>query len=93
MVSGRVWRVQGGSGGSRGGLIYPCRALFAPLEVFYGTRFGSKHCIVVQLTNVYWVGITGPFLACWGPSGSSQRAYGRRLKSFWDPEKFQNSLY
>ena len=42
MVSGRVWGVQGGSGGSRGGLIYPCRALFAPLEVFYGTRFGSK---------------------------------------------------
>ena len=53
MVSGRVWGVQGGSGGSRGGLIYPCQALFAPLELLHGTRFGSKHFIMVQLANVY----------------------------------------
>ena len=53
MVSGRVLGVQGGSGGSRGGLIYPCKALFAPLELLHGTRFGSKHFIMVQLANVY----------------------------------------
>ena len=55
-----VWR---GLGGSRGGLLYPYRALFAPLEVKYSTRFGSKHYIMVQLANVYWVSITDPFLA------------------------------
>ena len=43
----------GGSGGSRGGLLYPFMALFALLEVLYGTRFGSKHYIMVQLANVY----------------------------------------
>ena len=31
----------GGSGGVWGGLFYPNRAHFAPLEVLYGTRFGS----------------------------------------------------
>ena len=54
---GGVWGVQGGSvgglGGSRRGLLYPCMALFALLEVLYGTRFGSKHYIMVQLANVY----------------------------------------
>ena len=63
-----------GSGGSRGGLLYPYRALFAPLEVEYGKRFGSKHYIMVQLENLYWVGITDPFLAYWGPFGGSQKA-------------------
>ena len=46
-----VW---GGLGGSRRrGLLYPCMALFARLEVMYGTRFGSKHYKMVQLANVY----------------------------------------
>ena len=31
----------GGRGRSRGGLLDPCRTLFAPLEVLYSTRFGS----------------------------------------------------
>ena len=31
----------GGLGGSRGGRLDPYRTLFAPLEVLYGTRFGS----------------------------------------------------
>ena len=31
----------GGPGGSRGGLLDPYKARFAPLEVLYGTRFGS----------------------------------------------------
>ena len=61
-------------GGSRGRLLYPYRALFAPLEAEYGTRFDSKPYIMVQLQNVYWVGITNTFLAYWGPFGGSQKA-------------------
>ena len=39
---GGVWGgVGGGGGGSGGGLLDPSRRLFAPLEVLYGTRFGS----------------------------------------------------
>ena len=40
-------------GGSSMCLLYPCMVLFATLEVLYGTRFGSKHYILVQLANVY----------------------------------------
>ena len=42
----------GGVGKSLRGLLYPCMALFALLEVMYGTRFGSKHYKMVQLANV-----------------------------------------
>ena len=45
----------------RGGLLDPYRALFAPLDVLYGTRFGSKHHIMIPLAHVYRVGNTGPF--------------------------------
>ena len=72
MVSGGAWVVWRGLRGSRGGLLYPYRALFAPLEVKYGTRFGFEHYIMVQLENLYWVGIADPFLAYWGlPKGHS----------------------
>ena len=74
MVSEGVRGFKGGLEGSRGGLLYPYRALFAPLEVDYGKIFGSKHYIKVQLENVYWVGITDPFLAHWGPFRGSQKA-------------------
>ena len=74
MVSGGVWGVWRGLGGSRGGLLYPYRAYFAPLEVEYSTRFGSKHYIMVQLANVFWVSITDPFLVYWGPLRGSQTA-------------------
>ena len=53
MSFGEFKGVLGGSGGFWGGLFYPKRARFAPLEVFYYTRFGSKHNILVQLANVY----------------------------------------
>ena len=56
-----VWACFGGSGWVKGGLLDPYRTLFAPLEVLYGTRFGSKHHIMVQLSNVYRGGTTGPF--------------------------------
>ena len=58
-VQGGFW---GGLGGSRGGLLYSYKALFAPLEVLYGTRLCSKHHIIVQPANVYRIDITGPFL-------------------------------
>ena len=52
--------VRGALAGS-GGLFYPYRAHFAPLEVLYGTRFGSKHHMMVQLAHVRKEGITDPF--------------------------------
>ena len=60
-VFGGVW---GGLGGSR--WVKVClldfyRMLFAPLEVLYGTRFGSKHHMMVQLAHIRKVGITDPF--------------------------------
>ena len=51
-----------GDKGVKGGLLDPHRDLLAPLEVLYGTKFGSKHHIMFQLANVYKVGITDPFL-------------------------------
>ena len=61
----------GGSRGVKGGLFDPYMALFAPLEVFYSTRFGTKHYIMVQLAKVYWVSITDSFLDLSGPHRSS----------------------
>ena len=49
------------------GLLGPNRAIFAHLDVLYGTRLGSKHHIVVQMANVSRVGITDRFLDLWGP--------------------------
>ena len=60
--------------GSRGGLLDPYKALFAPLKVLYGTIFGSKHHIMGQLAHVNKVGITGPFPDLWSPSRGSQKA-------------------
>ena len=55
------WGVLVRSRGVKGVLLDPFRTRFAPLEVLWGTGFGSKHHIMVQLVNVYRVGITGPF--------------------------------
>ena len=63
----------GSEGGVKGGLFDSYRALFAPLEVLYCARFGSKHHIMVQLTNGDKVVITDPFLDLLGPPRSSQR--------------------
>ena len=65
----------GGSGWVRGGLLDPYRTLFVPLEVLYGTKFGSKHHIMDRMANVYKVCITDPFLDLWAPPGSPQRAF------------------
>ena len=72
----------GGSRGVKGGLLDPYRTLFAPLEVLCGTRFGSKQHIMIQLANVYKVGITDPFLNLWGPSRGPQSAISRANKPF-----------
>ena len=66
--------VLGGVGGSRGGLLYPFKALYAPLKVLHGTRFGSRQYKMARLANVIWVSITEPFLSGWGHSGGSKRA-------------------
>ena len=66
----------------KGGLLDPYSALFAPLEVLYGTRFGSKHHIMAQMANMYRVGITDPYLYLWGPSGGSRRAIHEQIKPF-----------
>ena len=65
-----VWGCFGGSGWAKGGLLDPYRALFAPLEVLYSTRFGSKHHMTVQLAYTYSEGISGPFVDFWGPQGT-----------------------
>ena len=63
-----------GLGGSRGVLLYPFKALYAPLKVSHSTRFGSRQYKMVQLANVNKVSITEPFLAGWSPFRGSQRA-------------------
>ena len=64
------------------GLFGPYTAIFAHLDVLYGTRLGSKHHIVVQMANVSRVGITDRFLDLWGPPGGSQRAQLGQIKAF-----------
>ena len=48
----------GGLGGLQGGLFYLDGALFAPLEVLYSTKIGSKYHIMVQLAKPHRVRIT-----------------------------------
>ena len=77
----------------KGGLLDPYGALFAPLEVLYGTRFGSKHYIMAQLANVYRGGTTDPFLDFLAPVGAPKRPLYEQIKHFWDPEKSQKSIF
>ena len=65
-----VWACFVGSRWVKGGLLDPYRALFAPLEVLYGTRLGSKHHMMVQLAYTYSEGISDPFVDFWGPQGT-----------------------
>ena len=62
------------------GLLDPYSALFAPLEVLYGTRFGSKHYIMVQRTNVYRGGTTDPFLDLSAPVGAPKKPLYEQIK-------------
>ena len=78
-VQGGFW---GGLGGSRGGLLYFYKALFAPLEVLYGTRFCSKHHIMVQLANVCKVDITGPFLDLKAHQGAPKGPFYEPIEPF-----------
>ena len=68
----------GGLGGSTvvwGGLLDPYRTLIASLEVLYGTKFGSKQLIMVQLANMYRKGITDPFVDLFGPPWRLQNVH------------------
>ena len=56
MVFGGYGELTGGLGvlgGSSMCLLYPCMVLFATLEVLYGTRFGSKHYILLHITTMF----------------------------------------
>ena len=79
--------VLGGSGWVKGGLLDPYRTLFAPLEVLYGTRFGSKHHMMVQLAHVNRVGTTDPFPDLQSPPSGSQRALICANKALFEPWK------
>ena len=68
-----VWACFGGSRWVKGGLLDPYRTLFAPLEVLYGTRFGSKHHIMVQLTY---------FQTFVAPLGVPKRPLYTQIKTF-----------
>ena len=85
-VSREFGGVLGGSRGVKGGLLDPYRTLFAPLEVLYGTRFGSKHHIMVQLAHVNRVGIADPFPDLWNPPKGSQKAIIRANKALLRPQ-------
>ena len=74
----KVWGLGGlggfeGSGWVKGGLGDPYWPPFAPLEGLYGTRFGSKHHLMVQVGHVKRLGITDPFPDFRSPSRCPQR--------------------
>ena len=81
------------SGPLRGGLLDPYRALIAPLEVLYGTRFGYKDNIMIQLANIYNIGITDPFLELWGPPGDSQKAIYKQIQAVLRPQIVTNMAF
>ena len=80
-------------GGSRGVLLYPFKALYAPLKVLHGTRFGSRQYKMAQLANVNWVSITEPFLAGWGPFWGSQRAILGANQALLGPQLSKNQHF
>ena len=55
-------------------MLEPSGILFAPLEVLYSTRFGSKHHIMVQLAHFNKVDITDPFPDLWSPPRGAHKA-------------------
>ena len=69
-----VWGCFAGSRWVKGGLLDPSMSLFAPLKVLYGTRFGSKHHLMVQVGHVKRLGITDPFPDLQSLSRCPQRA-------------------
>ena len=59
----------------------------APPEVFYGTRFGPKHQIMVQLAKIHCVGITDPFLELRSPSWGSEKVLSWANQVLLGPSK------
>ena len=69
-VFGEVWGGWGVLGWRRGGQewsVLPLKDTFCPSLSLLQDKFGSKHHIMVQLANIYKVGITDPFLDLSGP--------------------------
>ena len=94
---GKFWGVKGGE---MGVCLIPYRELFAPPEVLYATRFGSKHHMMVQLAHGNRVGTTGPFPDLQSPPRGSQRALICANKALFEPWKVakcqiygQNAIY
>ena len=89
-ILGGIWGIQGilgGSGGLQGGQLYPDGALFAPLEVLYSTKIGSKYHIMVQLAKPHWVRITDPMLDLWDPSKDPPKTTLWANESLSEPQK------
>ena len=74
------WRILGLFGGVSG--VYPYTALFAPLEVLYGTRFGSKHHIMVQLDKFSDQASLTQFWTFGAPLGAPKRPFYEQIKPF-----------
>ena len=88
-----VWRSRdegvgglGGFGEVKRGLLDSYRALFSRLKVLYGTKFGSKQHIMVQMANVYKKNITDPFLDLWSLPKGPQRAIYMSKTSYFRPQ-------
>ena len=82
MGFGGFTAIFGGSGGLLGGLIYPDGALFAPLEVFYITKIGSKYYKMVQLAKLHWVRITDQIWEIWTPLGALKGHFVSKSRPF-----------
>ena len=77
----------------KGGLLDPYRTLFAPLEVLYATRFGSKHHKMVQLSNIYRVVITDPLLDLLGPPCGLQKGHLGANQAVLRPQTVTNLAF
>ena len=60
------WGFLGRPRGGQEGSAWPLKGTFSPSGSLVQDKFGSKHHIMVQLTNIYKVGINDPFLGLSG---------------------------
>merc|ERR1711974_435551 len=82
--------VFGGSRGVTGCLVDPYRTLFAPLEDLYGTRFSSKHHILVQLAYVNRVALLTHFRTLGAPLGVPKAPLYEQIMPFCQSFEAQN---
>ena len=53
--------------GGGGSLDYPFTGFLSPLKISYGTRFGFKYHMMVQMANLSKVELTILIFGLWGP--------------------------